>query len=453
MADETKSPEIEAIEKVADQVKDFSKQLGDRADKKEVKEVKDTLEDLKKNIGKLTEKEIDERLDKINKANEKLHKQMEEMAEDVAKAKEGGQGRQKFELFDPAEVKGFVDKTFKDGRKTGEQATIKLNSAMIFKAAEIFGYPTFFEGAANTQIDAFTGRFVDPTLYQRKRKRNLILDNFSIETIGVPKLIYLEKHENSGDDGSNTDPGGADWIVSGQIKPMRSFRVGTGEVEAKKLAIFGTIEDKLLKDVPSLENWLREDFMQEMAETYNDGVLNNNPGVNADAPLGLKQNAIQYAVTPAFTTNILDPNYIDAIIAAAAYMATLRETPEKAFVSADVYYAIHVLKDSQGRYQNSGLVYVNSLGQLYVGGIQIVISDQDDIPSTHLLMTAAPVGFKIKNYGPLVFERGLNGEDFRYDRTSYRGYQEVLTYIPSHRYNTVLYDTFANIFTAIALPG
>jgi hypothetical protein len=60
--------------------------------------------------------------------------------------------------------------------------------------------------------------------------------------------------------------------------------------------------------------------------------------------------------------------------------------------------------------------------------------------------------FKIRNFGPLVFERGLNGEDFRHDRTSFRAYQEVLSYIPSHRYNGVLYDAIQTIITAIDKP-
>lgn len=454
MADEIKSPELEAIDKVADQVKDFNTKLGERASKKDVEAANAAIEDLKKNIGKYSEKEIDAALDTINKANEKLHKQMEEMAEDVAKAKESGRSSKKVELFDPSDVKKFVEDTFKDGVKTNQKASIKLNGGLILsKAAEIFGYPEFFEGAAGitTDITAFTGRFVDPVLYQRARKRNFVLDNLPIETIGVPTLIYLQKEEVSGDDASSEDVGGAAWIVSGGIKPMRSFRVTSSKVEAMKVAIFGTVEDKLLRDVPSLENWIREDFTDEMREAYNDALLNNNPAVDPLAPLGLKENAILYADTTPFTNTIEEANEIDAIVAAAAYMSSLKEQPVMAAVSSSIYYKIFVLKDLQARYQNSNLVYTNSQGQIYIAGIRIVLADQEDIPDTHLLMIGAS-GFKIKNYGSMVFERGLNGEDFRYDRTSFRAYQEVLSYIPSHRYNSVLYDTFVNIIGAIDAP-
>jgi hypothetical protein len=43
----------------------------------------------------------------------------------------------------------------------------------------------------------------------------------------------------------------------------------------------------------------------------------------------------------------------------------------------------------------------------------------------------------------------MNGEDFREDKTSYRGYQEVLSYLPEQRQNSVMYDTLANIALGI----
>lgn len=437
------SKEIEALEVIKSQVDGLVNELGDKANSEQVTKVSKEIEALKENLGEWSGQKIEEKMTEINKLNEDLHKQVEELREEQLKLKEQGTGGvSKKDFLKKEDIENFIKTTFKDGRKTGEMASI------AFKAPETFGYPqTFVSGA---QIDAFTGRFVDPELYQRRRKRNLILDHFNIQSINVPKLIYLEKIEIGAGESPNDGPGGADWIISGAAKPKRSFRVTTGEVEAKKVAIFGTVEDKLLRDVASLENWIREDFMDEMRETYNDGLLNNNPGANADAPLGLKQNAITYDATAAFDEMIPSPSYIDAIVAVAAYQASLKEQTDKVFVSDDVWYAIHILKDNEARYQNNQKIYTNAAGELFIAGIQVVPVDDEDVPSTHILAKAVDPGFKIRNYGPMVFERGLNGEDFREDKTSYRGYQEVLSYIPEHKENTILYDTWANIFTAIA---
>lgn len=455
-AAEGDSEEIKAIKKINRQVKQFNAILGTRAKAEDFTTVSEQLAKLQKDITTMQANDISTSIKTINEANEKIWKQIAEMQEETARQKEeeAGTRRKRGQLVSTKEVKDFIDATFKDGKKTNEAAKIELKvfNDEVNKAAENFGIPQFFQGGADTVIDAFTGRFVDPTLYQRRRKRNLILDNFTIGTIGVPKLIFLVKIEDGDDAGSSPgDSGGADWILSSEAKPKRSFRVTTGEAEAKKVAIFGTVEDKLLRDVASLENWIREDFMAEMREKINDGLLNNNPAVNPKAPQGMKNDAVQFTATPAFANKYTatQSNYIDQIIAAIAFMDYNREEAGQVFVSGDVYYAILALKDANRRYQNDNLIYTDVLGRLYIAGVPIIKADKDDIPATHVLITAVDLGFKMLAYGPMVFERGLNGEDFRYDRTSFRGYQEFLSYLPTHRENSVMYDTWANIIAGI----
>jgi len=439
--------ELKAIAVIGEQVESFKNLLGEKADSKAIEKLNSDIEALKGGIDSMTEKQVDKSIEKINEAVTKLHSQVEKLLEEQAEQKEATKVAAKpGEIITSAQVKEFVDATFKDGQKTKDNARIEI------KAPETFGYPTFFQGASGTpDYTAFTGRYIDPKLQERKRKRNLILDYFDIQTINVPTLVYLIKVEIGDTNPTSGDPGGAAWILSGAAKPKRSFRVTTGTAEAKKVAIFGTVEDKLLRDVPSLENWIREDFMDEMRETINDGLLNNNPSVNANAPLGLKTNAIQYSATPAYDEAIADPNYIDDLIATFALMAYNKEEAGMAFISSDVYYRIMHLKATDGKWLNNNLVYVTSNNELYIAGVHVVWVDEEDVPSTHVLVIGRDLGFKIKAYGPMVFERGLNGTDFREDKTSYRGYQEFLTYFPENRENSVLYDTWANIEAAITL--
>lgn len=440
------SKELEAIEQIGKQVEAFKATLGEKADAKAIEKLNTDIETLKSGLDTMNEKEIDKSIEKINTSLETMHKQVEKLLEEQAEIKEQTEkGSKKGSILKTEDVKAFVEATFNGTTKTQNPASL------VVKAPETFGYPTFFTGGANTDITAFTGRYVDPTLYEPKRKRNLILDHFDIQVINVPTLIYLIKVPVGDTNPTSGDPGSAAWILSGAAKPKRSFRVTTGIAEAKKVAIFGTVEDKLLRDVPSLENWIREDFMDEMREAINDGLLNNNPSIDPNAPLGLKTNAIQYTATPAYDEQIENPNYIDDIIAAIALMAFNKEEAGRVFISSDVYYRIMHLKATDGKWLNNNLVYVNSMNELYIAGVHVVWADEEDIPSTHILVVARDLGFRIKAYGNMVFERGLNGTDFREDKTSYRGYQEFLSYIPENRENSVLYDTFANIEAAITL--
>jgi hypothetical protein len=448
------NPELKAIGEIATQIGEFKSQLGDKANEAEFKKVQDELQKLKDGLTTMTSKQVLDSMEKINKQNASILKQIEELQEESAQAKEvtGKKGKSR-KLVLSTDVEKFIKDIWPNGVKETKnetnQASIEIN---FIKAAETFGYPEFFEGVDGTDTTAFTGRFIDPELYKIRHKRNMILDHFMIQTINVPALVYLQKEEVGDSASISGDPGGAEWILSGAAKPKRSFRVSSAKVEAKKVAIFGTVEDELLQDVASLENWIREDFVEQMREAINDGLLNNNPAVNPEAPLGLKVNAIQYSTTPAFADSFTDPTYIDALIAIFALMAYNREDAGIAFVSSDVWYRIHALKDTMERYQNNNLIYTNNLGQLFIAGVRIEWVDQEDVASTHVIVIGRDLGFKIKAYGSMVFERGLNGEDFREDKTSFRGYQRFLSYIPSNRENSVLYDTWENIFAGIAAP-
>ena len=444
------SEELKAIEEVAKTIEGYKAELGKKAEKADFEKVQGALKDITENISKYNDSEMKEAVKQFNEANEKLNKEITELKEEIREQKDNS--KQSFkanELFKSEDVESFVKTVFDGNTKTSKEASIKLNGNVLFpyrnKAAEIMS--TAFYTGAGTVPDVFTGRLVDPRLYQRTRKRNLILDHIPIESIGVPTLYYMEKQETAGPVNSSTDVGSADFITVAGQKPLRSFRVSTGKVDAKKVAIFSTVADKLLRDVASLENWIREDLVPEVLEEYNDKLLNSD-GTGND-PLGLLENAVSFTASDAFDGTVYGPTEIDAIVAAAAAMAVSKEQPVKALVSVDRWYKLHVIKDQDARYQESGLVYTNAAGQLFIAGVEVVGVDDEDVDGNGLLLLGADLGFKIRNYGSLVFERGLNGEDFRHDRTSFRCFQEVLSYIPAHRYNSVMFDDFDTIIAAI----
>lgn len=395
-------------------------------------------------------KSIREIGDSNNKTLKQHENQINEVIEEVRRLKDnsGGSGSTRKPLVDATEIKAFVEKTFdSEGRKTSNHASFKINLfPAVNKAAEIMG-ENFYAGGPDTVADVFTGRVIDPRLYEPSRKRNLILDHIPITPVSAPTLYYMEKKLISGDSGSSSDTGAADFITVAGAKPGRSFRVTTGKAEAKKAAILATVADKLLRDIPSFENWIRNDLVPEVLHEYNDKLLNAD-GTGND-PLGLLENAIGFSVSTAFANAIPNPNLIDTLVAACASMRALKEQPGRILISDDNFYKLFVLKDQQSRYQNANLVYTNARGQVYVAGVPVFGVDDDDIDSDHFLLLGADLGFKVNNYNSLVFERGLNGEDFKYDRTSFRCFQEVLSYIPTHRYNSVMYDTLQNVESAI----
>lgn len=437
--------EQEALKLIADQVDNFVTALGEKADTQEVATLKESIDTLSKSIEDLTGAQVLESIKKINEQNEKLYQQVVKMQEEAAEAAEKTTPGTKASksIVSDAEIEAFAKTLFPEGKRS---ENTRKEVRVEVKAAEEFGFNSFEAGA---DISAITGRMVDPTLYQRRRKTNIILDYFDIKTINVPTLIYLRKID-VGVAPDTENSGAAAWIACGDPKPRRSFRITTGTAEAKKVSIFNTIDDCLLQDAPSFVRWVREDFIDEMKEAINSGLLNGDPDVNEHQPTGLRKNAVLFSATPAFNKTVANPTYIDAIIAIAALFAVNKEKAAAVFVASDVFYAIHALKSTDQRYLNNNLVYTNNLGQLFIAGVEVVPVDNEDVPSTHVLAIGADLGFKIYAYGNMVIETGLNGEDFRNDKTSIRGWQRFLSFIPEDRENSVLYDTWANILAAIA---
>lgn len=441
--------EQDPFEQVVKSVDEIAKQLGDAAKQEEVTSLKEDIASLKEELSTMKASDVDAKIKAINEKNEALFNQLVEMqvkaAENADKSETTSKGVKP--MYTKEQVKTFTEKALSKDKNN-------LLEIEEVKAAETFGIPQSFVTGVNadTQMVA-SGYQLVPGLISKRRKTNLMLDYFPIRTINVPYLIYLEKVEIGTGTAPNNGAGGAAWITSGQAKPKRSFRIQAVRADAKKLAIFGTIEDCLLQDIPSFDNWIRTDFQEQLDEVANTGLLKGNPGVNPLEPTGLITNASQYVVTPAFDETVTAANYIDDIIAAAASMVTnSKYAAGMAFVSHDIWFRMIALKSTDERYLNNPLVYVSSFGELWIAGVHVIAVDADDVPSTHLLLVAVDAGFKIFRYGNAGIETGLNGTDFQEDKTSYRGWRRYLTYFPSNTRGSVIYDTWANIEALITAP-
>lgn len=440
---------VDAFKELSDNVDVIVAKLGEAAKQEEVTSLKADIESLKTELSTMKASDVDAKLKAINEKNEALFNQLVELqvkaADEADKANPAPKGIKA--LYTKAQVEDFSKKAL--SKEKGNLLEIEE-----VKAAETFGIPQSFVTGVNADTAVMaSGYQMVPGLIAKRRKTNLMLDYFPIRTINVPYLIYLEKIEVGDTNPTSGDPGAAAWITSGQAKPKRSFRIQAVRADAKKLAIFGTIEDCLLQDIASFDNWIRTDFQEQLDEKANSGLLKGNPSVDPLEPTGLITNASQYQVTPAFDEKVKAATYIDDIIASAASMVTFSKyAAGMAFVSHDVWFAMIALKGTDERYLNNPLVYVSSFGELWIAGVHVIAVDAEDVDSDHLLMVAVDAGFKIFRYGNAGIETGLNGENFREDKTSYRGYRRYLTYFPANTRGSVIYDTWANIEALINVP-
>src|SRR5690606_4607049 len=119
---------------------EFKKYLNDDAVKKQdLESVKYLVTELKANLDEWNQKQISEAIDKINKKNESLHKQIIELQEKEADRMKGEGKSKQGELVSEKDIKDFVSKMFPNGEKDGAaSASIELKAAETFGSAVTF---------------------------------------------------------------------------------------------------------------------------------------------------------------------------------------------------------------------------------------------------------------------------------------------------------------------------
>src|SRR6188768_2734417 len=133
------SDEVNAIKRIGFQVDGFKNLLGEKANAEQFTSLEEQIKTLSEGIATMQADAISKAIAAINDANKDIHRQIAEMSEEAAKAKENSNGpATPGELVTTKDVEAFIAETFKDGKKTQNGAAIAI------KAAETFGYPTFF---------------------------------------------------------------------------------------------------------------------------------------------------------------------------------------------------------------------------------------------------------------------------------------------------------------------
>src|SRR5690554_5352602 len=113
MADETKSPELEAIEKVSANLESYKEKLGEKADKKDFEGLETTIKELKEGLETMTAKQVTDKMETINAGMEKAFKQILDLQEQLNEQKEKtGKDGKKGNRLSKKEIEDFTKSFF-----------------------------------------------------------------------------------------------------------------------------------------------------------------------------------------------------------------------------------------------------------------------------------------------------------------------------------------------------
>jgi HK97 family phage major capsid protein len=384
------------------------------------------------NVAQEVKSEITNAINKWNETSKLTQDQVDGMATDLKKIKEGVMGSiQVNKSFAEriAEHKGFADYKARNTNTTGN---IEMKSAGIMTNGD-----SITDGAVNG--------FIAPTrlnsIVPIKREQFNIRQLFS--TIPMTGNIFAFPQETAVD-------GVPTMTEEGVAKPATDNDFELKEAPARKLAHHKRISEELLNDIPALAGFLQTYGVQELLKVEDTQLLAG--GGSGQNLTGIALNALTDAnfsgtsfATMRELANVADTTTWDCLIAILGLLAANKHTANTIVMNpADWYIAIASI-GTDGHYINKNLVF-DSMGAARFMGIPISLSTS---------VTQGTLYVGDSNAAQIAQREGISVR--LYDQDQDNAVKNLVTVVIEERlafpiyYPTAFYvDTIANTKTAIS---
>lgn len=328
---------------------------------------------------------------------------------------------EKWEAFKSRDNMSFGTTTVEDVKGKKEVgAGIELN----FKAAATMTV----SGSSNGSAFVPTIELV-PGLVPLFRNTPFLENYANVSSTSNTRIVWTEK----------TNPQGqAAMTPEGGLKPLISFEYKTNESSAKKVTDKIKVSTEMLDDIDFMAGEI-ENELKYQVDMKVDAQLLNGDGVGTNLK-GVTQYAGAYVLT---TIKTPTPTNADAIRAAAAQVVTLNFRANYAFVNPVEGANMDLTKNNQGSYI---IPPFQSTSGLVIAGVQVVETNQ--IAAGALLLGDMTM-FKVRNYRPFSIQYGWVNDDFELNLITIIGERRLHAYIYDNTTGAFVFDTFANIKTAL----
>lgn len=262
---------------------------------------------------------------------------------------------------------------------------------------------------------------IKPTFWNRLRKGRTSLSSFP----------WVNKTNKQGN---------AAFIGEGVLKPLASFDLTPETSNAKKVAEAMKMSTELLYDVEGFETMVENELRYEVEMAANTAVLTGT--LSSTSPAGVTTIASPYTLVGVETTN---PNNADAIRAAKAQLISL-------FFDRDIVAFINPVDAANmdlTKADDSGVYmlppFTTSDGRVIAG---VPVIEDNNIPVGYLLIGDMDK-YRILMYQDFHIAWGWENDDFRKNLITVLGEMRIHQYSSANWAGAFVYDTFANIKTAI----
>lgn len=315
-------------------------------------------------------------------------------------------------------------------RETNSFGSNKGDSAIEIRAAATMTI------AGQSQPSAFVPNVeMVPGLVDLARNKPFLENYSNNQNTNSPRIVWTEKYNPQGN---------AAFTAEGNTKPLTSFEIRTNESYARKVADKIKVSTEMIDDIDFIAGEIETELHYKVDIAVDNSLLSGS-GDNSQGATDLKGITAQvggYVLTSISTTT---PNDFDAIRAAAAQIVSLNFNPDTVFINTIDAANMDLVKDSQGR--PLAMQYKDAQGKIY--RLNVVETNQMPVGFT---LIGDMSRFKVRNYKSFAISYGWVNDDFEKNLFTVLGERRLHSFIATNDQSAFVYDTFANIKTAITTP-
>lgn len=227
-------------------------------------------------------------------------------------------------------------------------------------------------------------------------------------------------------------------LAEGEVKTLIDFNLETETSTAKKAPGKIKVSTEMLDDFEFMAREIEGELRYQVDKAVDEQLLS---GTGLTVYLkGITEYAGGYVLT---TIEAENANNSDAIMAAATQIVSLDFQASHAFVNPIDAANMKLTKDDNGQYVIPPFQAANGLS---IAGLTIVESNK--IPVGYVLV-ADMSKYHVRNYKPFTVTYGHTGDDFERNLVTILGERRLHAYASDNNTGAFVYDTFANIKTAL----
>jgi hypothetical protein len=316
------------------------------------------------------------------------------------------------------------------GLKADNEARSQVNIPAI--PLKVKAAITMTEGASLNNSAYLPNVQVLPGIVQPIRVQATFWERLRKGATKANPLVWVNKHNVQG---------AAAFTAEGNLKPSVSFELESESSVPKKIPAKTKISTEMLTDIDYIAGEVVNELLYQVDKGSNAGVLTGN-GI-APNPKGVTGYASAY--TLASINGVIAPNNSDAIRAAIAQLRSLNvDGPLTAFINPIDAAVMDLAKSLQGQYVLAPFTTADGRN---IAATPVV---EDNNIAVGYLLLADMTKYHVLMLQDFTVQWGWENDDFTKNLVTAIAERRFHQYVSDNETVAFLYDTFANIKTAIA---